>query len=161
GEVCIGGKCKRNLCPGVKCSSGQFCRPIDNQCRQSCAQQSCREGQRCQDGACVKVQACSGDQCASVKDACVGVECPEGQRCQEGECIDPAGPNTSGNQESSGADGANNNGDAGTSMDNGPDGGECDGGCCGCSLQNTTSSLPVLFFLVLLLFWRRSRTIYG
>lgn len=71
GDICRNKKCVRNVCLGVTCGKGQFCR--DGKCQLACDTVSCTPTQRCVDGRCIE-------------DPCAGKTCPTGQACHNGVC---------------------------------------------------------------------------
>ena len=95
GQQCQGGKCVKDPCDGVKCSSGEFCR--EGQCVESCDCTKCPKGELCKDGQCQKdlcfektcgkLEKCDAKTGKCVKDNCAGITCGPRRICSEGKCI--------------------------------------------------------------------------
>ncbi len=79
GQICLDGTCKDDVCHSTthpkQCdpTKGEFCRPSDATCAQSCATLTCPKGSLCKDGQCQK-------------DPCTSVTCAAGKKCFNGDC---------------------------------------------------------------------------
>jgi Notch 1 len=90
-QLCIASECRDDLCKGVECEEGQFCR--DGACVKSCADVVCRFDHVCSDGNCV-AKGCGGkcaetEVCNAETDTCVDNPCLSANSCGSDHVCDP------------------------------------------------------------------------